>query len=257
MRGRLALQAYYKQEQEDEGIQIPELEEAEVKKSEEGWITLQEQFMAVWGRLLSFMESIKGLLTKNAIYSWCIEPIIAIAQNEGGFISLAVFVTASFLGNFYGVEWFTIHIFDVFVSIPLLTNVFKAIFNNIKILMILSLLATAFILVFNVLSFSTYSSVIYEEDIPEESCETIMGWVLELYTSGAIGDDMDSLVVGRFIFDILYVVFMELIFQSLVGGIMIDAFSELSENDGNREDDKKGFCYICPMSQPNVSFLLA
>ena len=65
---------------------------------------------------------------------------------------------------------------------------------------------------------------------------------------------MDSLVVGRFIFDIVYVVFMELLFQSLVGGIMIDAFSELSENDTNRDEDKKGFCYICSMSQPNVFF---
>lgn len=144
----------------------------------------------------------------------------------------------------------------MFVSISLLTNVFKAILNNFQILTILSLLATAFILVFNVLSFSTYSSVIYEEDIPEESCETILDCVLELYTSGAIGDDMDSLVVGRFIFDIVYVVFMELLFQSLVGGIMIDAFSELKENDDNRDEDKKGFCYICSMSQSNVHFFI-
>ena len=169
---------------------------------------------------------------------------------------MALFVIASFLGNFYGVEWFTIHIFDVFVNIKLLTNVFKAILMNISMLTMLSLLATAFILVFNILSFSTYSSVIYEEDIPEESCETILDCVLELYTSGAIGDDMETLAVGRFIFDTLYVVFMELLFESLVSGIMIDAFSELSQNDKAREEDMFGMCYICSMTKTNVRFYL-
>ena len=127
---------------------------------------------------------------------------------------------------------------------------------NISMLTMLSLLATAFILVFNILSFSTYSSVIYEEDIPEESCETILDCVLELYTSGAIGDDMETLAVGRFIFDTLYVVFMELLFESLVSGIMIDAFSELSQNDKAREEDMFGMCYICSMTKTNVRFYL-
>lgn len=113
------------------------------------------------------MGRLKSLLTNSFIYTSCIEPIIAIQQKEEGFLSLALFLIASILGNFYRVEWFTVHIFDFFVSIPILSNVFTAILNNIKILTILSLLATAFILVFNVLSFSTYSSVIYEDDIPE------------------------------------------------------------------------------------------
>jgi hypothetical protein len=48
-----------------------------------------------------------------------------------------------------------------------------------------------------------------------------------VYTSGAIGDDMDELYVGRFFFDTLYVVFMEMLFQNLVGGMMIDTFGGL------------------------------
>lgn len=35
---------------------------------------------------------------------------------------------------------------------------------------------------------------------------------------------MDSFEGMRFIFDTIYVVFMEIMFQSIVGGIMIDAF---------------------------------
>ena len=46
---------------------------------------------------------------------------------------------------------------------------------------------------------------------------------------------MDQLYVGRFLFDTLYVVFMEMIFQGLVGGIIIDAFMGLKEEDGVRD----------------------
>lgn len=55
--------------------------------------------------------------------------------------------------------------------------------------------------------------------------------MLEVYTSGAIGDDMDSFIFDRFIFDIIYVVFIELLFQNLVGGIVIDAYTSLNEED--------------------------
>lgn len=89
-----------------------------------------------------------------------------------------------------------------------MTNIFKAILDNIQKLTILSILAGMFILVFNVLSLSTYSHVVYEDDLPEEACEEIVDCVLVLYTSGAIGDDMDQFEMGRFLFDIGYVVFM-------------------------------------------------
>lgn len=68
-----------------------------------------------------------------------------------------------------------------------------------------------------------------------------------VYTSGAIGDDMDEFKFNRFFFDIIYVVFMELLFQNLVGGIMIDAYTSLTADDKARDEDKKGKCYICSM----------
>ena len=38
---------------------------------------------------------------------------------------------------------------------------------------------------------------------------------------------MEQFDLPRFVFDISYVVFMELLFQNLVGGIMIDGFASL------------------------------
>jgi hypothetical protein len=102
-------------------------------------------------------------------------------------------------------------------------------------------------MVFNVISLNTYTPVIYEDDLPVEACEEVLGCVLSVYTSGAIGDDMDQIYPGRFFFDTIYVIFMEILFSNLVSGIMIDGFSELKEIDGDRDKDKKTKCYICAM----------
>jgi len=38
---------------------------------------------------------------------------------------------------------------------------------------------------------------------------------------------MDQIYPGRFIFDTIYVIFMEILFSNLVSGIMIDGFGGL------------------------------
>ena len=65
------------------------------------------------------------------------------------------------MGNFLGVEWFTLHLFDYFASISELSNVFKAITLKINELTLLTALSAAFILVFNIVTLNTYAYVIY------------------------------------------------------------------------------------------------
>jgi hypothetical protein len=113
----------------------------------------------------------KNKITEYEWYKNTITTLIALYTYESGFLSILIFVLATFAGNFIGVEWYTIHIFDIFTDISELTNIFKAILNNFQKLTILSILAGAFILVFNVLSLSTYSHVIYEDDLPDDACE--------------------------------------------------------------------------------------
>ena len=40
---------------------------------------------------------------------------------------------------------------------------------------------------------------------------------------------------SRFGFDIIYVVFMEMIFEGLVSGLMIDGYNSLLEEDASRD----------------------
>ena len=42
------------------------------------------------------------------------------------------FVIAAILGNFVGIEWYVIHLFEYFVGVALLSNVFQAVINNIS-----------------------------------------------------------------------------------------------------------------------------
>lgn len=49
---------------------------------------------------------------------------------------------------------------------------------------------------------------------------------------------------------------MEIMFQNIVSGIMIDSFSELKEEDEARDEDKTNLCYICGMDKPAVLFYL-
>ena len=154
---------------------------------------------------------------KDAIMgNWFIRNFIiasySLATYESGFLSILMFVTATFMGNFVGVEWYTIHLFDIFTEVSELTNIFKAILNNFKKLTFLSFLAAVFILVFNVVSLNTYVPVLYEDDLPEESCEDIIGCVLTLYTGGGVGADYETFEMMRFFFDTVYSTFMDTMF---------------------------------------------
>jgi hypothetical protein len=113
-----------------------------------------------------FFAKVKDAIMKNILVRNIIISFYALWHFETGFLSILMFVVATLLGNFVGVEWYTIHLFDIFTNYPDLTNIFKAILNNFKKLALLSFLAGVFILVFNVVSLNTYTSVIWEDDLP-------------------------------------------------------------------------------------------
>ncbi len=223
---------------------------------EEGWESLSKILWSGLSWIGSKIAYAKNFITGQSWYKNTITSFVALYRYESGFLSILIFVLATIAGNFIGVEWYTIHIFDIFTDISELTNIFKAILDNAQKLTILSILAGVFILVFNVLSLSTYSHVIYEDDLPEGACETIIDCVSVLYTSGAINDSMDEFEAYRFFFDIGYIVFMEMMLQNIVGGIMMDAFAGLKEKDEFRNEDKENNCYICGMNKPDVIFVL-
>ena len=47
----------------------------------------------------------------------------------------------------------------------------------------------------------------------------------------------------------LYVIFMDLLFGNIVGGVLIDTFSELEEKTQAIDDDKNGKCFICGITK--------
>ena len=117
-----------------------------------------------------YTSKIYSAIVNNFFIRNVIIATYALSQYESGFLSILMFVSATLLGNFVGVEWYMIHLFDIFTAYSELTNIFKAILNNFKKLAMLSFLAGVFILVFNVISLNTYTPVMWEDDLPEDAC---------------------------------------------------------------------------------------
>jgi len=108
-----------------------------------------------------YISKAKEAVMANMVVRNVFVTAYALANYENGFLSILMFVVAAIMGNFVGVEWYTIHLFDIFTEISELTNIFKAILNNFKKLALLSFLAGVFILVFNVISLNTYTPVLW------------------------------------------------------------------------------------------------
>ena len=67
---------------------------------------------------------------------------------------------------------------------------------------------------------------------------------------------MDQIYPGRFTFDMVYFIFMEILFANLVSGIMIDGFGSLKEADAEKDQDKQNFCYICALEKQEVLIMV-
>lgn len=113
--------------------------------------------------LLNLFERFK----KNSIYS-SFHTVYCLATHESSeFWPIILFLAATYCGITQGPAYFTIHIFDIFLRIPILGNVFKSITSNFEILKYLSALSAVFIMVFNIISLKTYAPTIFPDEIPD------------------------------------------------------------------------------------------
>ena len=56
---------------------------------------------------------------------------------------------------------------------------------------------------------------------------------------------MDSFKAGRFTYDMIYVVIMGMLFENILGGVLIDKFASLRVEREEMLNDKEGKCFIC------------
>ena len=53
-------------------------------------------------------------------------------------------------------------------------------------------------------------------------------------------------------YDMLYTIFMDMLFGNIIGGVLIDIFAELRDKRQEIEDDKEGVCFICGISRETL-----
>lgn len=80
--------------------------------------------------------------------------------------------------------------------------------------------------VFCLVFYEVYALELMREAGPD-SCDSIIGCILDLYVSGTIGGSMESFNFMRFVTDLIYYIFFGLLFGNIVSGITIDTFAEL------------------------------
>ncbi len=86
----------------------------------------------------------------------------------------------------------------------------------------------------------------------KDHCESLFNCIIELYIREQIGEDMESFEVGRFVSDMVYTIFMDMLFGNIVGGVLIDTFAELRQKGAEIEQDKKGKCFICGIEKETL-----
>ena len=63
---------------------------------------------------------------------------------------------------------------------------------------------------------------------------------------------MEGFEMVRFSYDMVYFIFFEIMFGSIVSSLMLDAFSSLREEQDARTEDKENLCYICNVSREQL-----
>lgn len=73
--------------------------------------------------------------------------------------------------------------------------------------------------------------------------------MVELYIKEQIGEDMDVFKPGRFAYDMIYVVFMDMLFGNILGGVLIDNFASLRTEREEMLKDKTENCFVCGINK--------
>ena len=96
--------------------------------------------------------------------------------------------------------------------------------------MLMCVMAIVFTYVFNTVTFSNYMQDVYSPtDDTADMCDGVMACVSQLYVAGAIGETMDEFEIVRYLYDLVYFTFFEILFGSIVSSLMLDAFASLRE----------------------------
>ena len=155
--------------------------------------------------------------------------------------------------------------------IPTLFNIFQAI--KIKLSNILLVLTLEIIIIYLFMWFSyfylsdlfTFDNILEresQEEISESFCYSPLQCLLFLIqkgvtAGGGIGEIIDKVsfqsdmafYLIRFFYDMLFFVLIVLVLGNVFLGIIVDTFSQLRDENYNKEYDKKNICFICQLNR--------
>ena len=146
-----------------------------------------------------------------------------------GFWNNSVFLISSIIGTFYFPPMFFLHLVMILARVERLGTVLQAAVYNWKSLGYMAILGFVFVYIFNTVTWSNYMKDVYTpEDDVADMCDSILGCVTTLHLAGAIGES-EGFDLLRFSYDMISFIFFDIMFGSIVSGLMLDAFASLRE----------------------------
>jgi hypothetical protein len=144
----------------------------------------------------------------------------------------------------------------IFAKIELLSSILKAIRLTWQQLVFVLLLALAFSFIFGFLTLNNYIGPLYENeeididiDRINEHCNSIITCVSSLYTQKIIGGSVsregEEYNYGKFVSDLIYWGFFEVLLSNIIAAIIIDKFAEQRNVREKIMHDRYSKCYIC------------
>ena len=162
----------------------------------------------------------------------------------------------------------TLFIFGIFPSLLNIFKSFTAKFSNLFACLIFSYLLVYvynWITIFYMRDIFDFGDILdYKSGqyIRESFCHSSMQCLLALISygtrsGGGVGDvlpiisfksDM-KMFIWKFIYDIIFFIFIIMIMGNVTFGLIVDTFGELRDETYNYENDKKNICFICQLSR--------
>ncbi len=165
------------------------------------------------------------------------------------------------LGVYVSNWFFTLNLFLITNLSQTVSYILRSIFRHWAKLLVTLLLTVLIILSYSFLFLVFFKDQINVDEYGKDVCKNYLncffnGINMGMRLGGGMGDflfmiaDPDSdKYWSRFVFDLTFFIFIQLISLNIVSGIIIDTFSELRDELTLRKYDEKFMCFICGLNK--------
>lgn len=178
------------------------------------------------------------------------------------FQSSSIHLVLAILGRTVSIFFYTLELLLVFNIVDIATFVLKSTVKRIEQVCITIILALMLVFIYTIIIGEHFASNVFITDAfnGNDFCQTVRECFTQLVNygllhGGGIGDAIvlprmsDNAYFGRWITNITFFIFVNLICLQIIFGIIIDTFSQMRDEKAERDDDFNNICFVCGLTR--------